>query len=257
MTFDINEFKSVVNAHGGFSRSNLFVVELFSSSPTADTIPDRDIRFFCRTASIPGINVNVAEYYPDSFGIKQSMPLTFNSDPLNCVFMLDDDNRILEFFHRWMQATVNFDVSKSKFSARGGDPSHLPFEIGYKKEYALNMSIKKFSVHDRSKYYECILSDVFPTQISPIDLSWDSNDQIATMTVNFAYSEIKMAGTITSDYYNSDRGFGFLDFFFSIGQRGQAIQQLAQNTGLQGAVNRFTKTVNTFSAIGNLINSLK
>lgn len=255
MVFNIQEFKSKMNQYGGPALTNLFVVELYSSN--SDFVPNGDIRFFCKTASLPSLTFDSIDYKPNTIGIPQAMPTGMGSDPIECVFMLDSDHKIMSFFHEWGQNIFNYDVSNGLYAPNSRDQDQLPYELGYKKGpsgYSMRMSIKHFSPHNPESYYECILEDVYPKTIGGINLSWEENDTPATLPVSFSYSSFKMSATSTGPIENArSRGFGYLDDFASIGQRGQAFNTINRNNTLQNIVNRVTRVRNAFSTLSSLL----
>jgi hypothetical protein len=243
LAFNINEFKSVMNKYGGPSRKNLYVVEIASLPLGNDGMSVRDLRFFCQSAAIPGLNYTVADYYPNGFGVRHSIPTSYQPDPFNAVFMLDSDHMVLRFFHRWMQAVLNYNYADGPFSQVG---NQLPFEIGYKSDYATNITIKHFSTNSTGEFdqfYQYDLFDVFPTQISGVDLSWADNDSFATATVNFAYSHIAFSGAVKgSPTERFSRGTGLLELINSIGLPGQYISQSGLPLTIQDSLNSFART---------------
>lgn len=265
MSFNINEFRATMNNYGGPARKNLYVVEIANGPVQTDGMAVRDLRFFCQTATIPGLNYNVADYYPNGFGVKQSIPLSVNPDPFNAVFMLDSDHMVLRFFHQWMQAVINYNYADGPFSQLNGQ---LPYEVGYKKDFACNIVIKHYSTDSSSEggyYYEYTLHDAFPTQVSGVDVSWADNDSFATATVNFTYSHISFSGTQSgTPTERFARGTGYLNFINSLGTSGQLINQGRLPTSIQDAVNSFTSFGNfraqingAFSQIRSGLNSIR
>ena len=249
MTFNITDFKSSIQKHGGPARLNLFVVEMLNS----------DLRFFCKSATLPGINVTVQDYYPNGFGIKQSMPVNSTTGDINLVFILDSDHKILSFFHRWMQKVVNYDASNGIFSSVN---NQLPFEFGYKDEYAITMNIKYYS-SDMQGYYEYTLYDAFPTQVSPLDVAWDNNDSYATITVNMSFSNMKVTRNVSgvntpvlepgAPTERLSRGNGLLEFINSVGRTAQLINPNSRlPRSIQDAANSFTRVSNVFDRIKSI-----
>jgi hypothetical protein len=252
MAFNVNEFKAKMNQYGGLARTSLFVVSIFDTSidrPPSEYIPTKDLRFFCKTATLPGINLNVSEYRPNGFGMPQSIPMGMNNESLNCVFMLDSDHKVLSYFHEWMQKIINYDVSGGVFSSVG---DKYPYELGYKKDYVVAMEIRFYSAHNPEESYVCTLKDVFPTQIGSINLSWEDNNSVATLPVNFSYSEIKMQSAATGIVTSQNaRGTGYLQFLNSIGTIGQTIKQTSLPTSIQDAINRFTNVGSQLPRMNN------
>jgi hypothetical protein len=251
MTFSVSEFKSKLQKYGGVARKNLFVVEIYDNGLTSQpVIEPGDLRFFCKSATLPGINVTVQDYFPNGFGLKQSIPVNASTGDVNLVFMLDSDHKVLSFFHRWMQKVVNYDVSGGIFSSVD---DQLPFEFGYKNEYTTTINIKFYST-DSEQYYEYVLYDAFPTQVSPVDVSWDDNDSYATITVNIAFSNMKVTaartGTPSSRF---SRGQGLLEFLNTVGRTAQLINQNSSlPKTIQDSVNSFTRVKNVFDTIKSI-----
>jgi hypothetical protein len=249
MTFNINEFKSTVNKYGGPARKNLFVLEI-ASPPVGNTgMRTNDLKFFCQTVDTPGLNFAVSDYYPNSFGIRQSIPTAMSYDQFNCIFMLDSDHTVLSFFHQWMQSVLNYNYSNGPFSQINGQ---LPFEVGYKDEISTTITVKHYSTDSQSTYYEYVLNDAFPTQISGAQLSWADNDSYSTATVNFAYSNMSVSGmkkgTPTERF---SRGTGLIDIINRIGAAAQLINQSSVPTSIQSAideVNRANLAIQNFNS---------
>lgn len=253
MAFNISEFKARVDRYGGIAKKNLFVADvIFNGRGSSIDVPnfnESDLRFFCKTASIPGLNIAVQDYRPNGFGLPQSVPISLQPDQMNLVFMLDSDHKILNFFHRWMQKVVNYDVSKGLFSSVN---DQLPYEMGYRNEYVSTIRLAYYS-NDGSNYYEYILYDAFPTQMSAIDVSWDDNDSYSTLTVNFAYSGMKVSGAIEGNPTSrGSRGNGLLEFINTVGATSQLINQNQLPRSIQDAIDSFTRV----SAVFNSVNSL-
>lgn len=195
MAFNINDFRSTMDKYGGPARASMFEVEITQTSLDGTEIAPgiittRDLRFFCQTVSVPGINFETTYYRPSGIGFQESLPMTATPEPLNCVFILDNEHRIMTFFHRWMNTVMNVG------GARGDTASGLPIhQIEYKKKYAASsLTVRHYSAYDQSKTYEFEYFGVYPTQVGNIDLSWGTKDAIATVTVNFSYSKMAYQG---------------------------------------------------------------
>lgn len=203
MSFNINAFKSVMDKHGGPARTSLFQVEFATRSIDGTDIapgiiPSADLRFFCQSVSVPGINLETTYYRSSGIGFQESIPVGSQPETLNCVFILDNDHRIMTFFHRWMATVMNVG------GARGDTASGLPMhQIEYKNSYAASsMTVRHYSTHDKTKSYEFRYLGVYPTQVSTIDLGWGNKDVIATITVNFSYSKLAYQGFINQSVEN-------------------------------------------------------
>lgn len=195
MAFNINDFKATMDKYGGPARVSMFEVEIASTSLDGTAIAPgiistRDLRFFCQSVSVPGINLETTYYRPSGIGFPESIPTASTPEALNCVFVLDNQHTIMTFFHRWMNTVMNVG------SARGNTDSGLAMhEIEYKSSYAASsMIVRHYSSTNESNTYEFEYLGVYPTQVGNVDLSWSGKDTIATITVNFSYSKLAYQG---------------------------------------------------------------
>ena len=255
MAFNINEFKSQMNWFGGPARGSLFEVQITNFPAVKTRANSRDLTFFCKNATIPGMVLNAAtvEYTAQ---MRRVMPMGITPEPVQAIFMLDSDHQILSFFHSWMQQVVNFGTTGGPFSQLDGK---MPFEVGYKDEYAARITIRQYSTNymESGQYYEVILDNAFPLQIGDVDLAWENNDQYSVLPVSFQYDRIQVSGErIGSPTAAFGRGNGLLGLITALGNIGQQIGQQIVPTGIQDAVNRFTTTRNSFDRAVRSINDI-
>jgi hypothetical protein len=253
MAFRVSEFKAQMDWFGGPARGSLFEVQI-SNFPLVNTRANsRDLTFFCKNAIIPGMIFSTATYEaPGQF--RKIMPMTWNSEPVQTIFLLDSDHQVLSFFHSWAQNIVNYGTTAGAFSEVNG---MLPFEIGYKDEYSARITIRQYSTnyHQTGQYYEVILDKAFPIIIGDVDLAWENNDQFSVLPVSFQYDRIQYSGEkIGNPTARFGRGNGLLDLINSIGSIGQVIGQNLIPTSIQDAVNRYTRVTNAFDNISRIIN---
>lgn len=193
MPFNINTFKSKIDQFGGLARPNVFEVAFvpIRNGGFPDVILNNtnlaglDLKFFCQTVTLPGLSVEVFDYRPNNNDMARSMPRVIGHSDLECVFMVDDQHKLVEFFHTWMRVVANY--TDQAFG------SQLPYEIGYKSDYASSMVIRMYSrspINNKvgDSFYECRLMDVFPVQIGTVMLEWAQNDSYMTLPVSFSYS---------------------------------------------------------------------
>lgn len=257
MAFRISEFKSTFDRFGGPAHGNLFQVSIAGYPRAVNSlIGPREFTFFCKSASIPAINLTAATYegvaeYPKQF------PMSVQATELSTIFMVDSDHEILNFFHSWIQQIINIGTQGGNLSEVGGK---LPFEIGYKNEYSCRITVKHFSTEsDPSKYYEVILDKAFPVGVGDLDLAWETNDSFLTLPVKFVYDRIEYSGLRTgSPTSRLGRGSGIFDILGAVagfaGTVRQTIDQGFSNvSSVQDAVNRFQRINNSFDNLSRSI----
>lgn len=244
MAFNISEFKTNMDRYGGPSRNNLFVVEIYKDIPGIN-MTARDLRFFCKSVNLPGVDITTQDYKPNGFGLSRSIPIGINQSPVNAVFMLDSRHQVLSFFHRWAQQVVNYDSSGGILSSVN---NQTPYEVGYANEISANMIIRHYSADNPFTYYEYRLNKVYPTQISDLNVSWEDNDSYSIATVNFTYSGFSYTGSQQgTPVERNSRGVGFVDTLNSVGASYQAITAENFPISVQDALDRFTSFGNTVS----------
>jgi hypothetical protein len=256
MAFNVSEFSSQINRRG-IAQSNLFFVRItlnenMSSILSAgeNSIPVRELSFFCRSASLPEVAVGTTPFKPKGFGPSEQRPTTFDYAPLSTVFMVDSNFGVVKFFHRWMQEIVNYDVSAGYFSE--SPAALLPYEFGYKEDYACQMELVVYAGPSEDKFYTYNFGNVYPIAVGSTDVAWENTAEVMTIPISFAYDELKVDGTVRGTATGgAGRGAnGILSFLSSLNTFGQAISSIRRPRSIQDAVNQFTN-------INTILGSLK
>lgn len=205
MTFSIDAFKSTMDRYGGPARNNIFSVQ-FSSLQTGSAwetleFNSRDLMFFCKAVTLPGISLSVFDYRPTNIEMPQSVPFAMNHEQLECVFIVEDQHKVYSYFHNWMQQIINYNtdgLSGGAVQSPSNDTNYyqMPYELGYKKDYIQTMTIRKYSKSPtiNNDNYTCSIYGVYPTSIGSTTLSWDENDTYTVLPVSFSYTSLIMSG---------------------------------------------------------------
>lgn len=171
MPFDINRFRSELVGDG--ARPNLFQVNV--SAPTgiqAGSIPTTTT-FMIKSAQLPGSTVGTVPLFYFGRELKFAGNRTF---PDWTVTVINDENfSVRNFFEKWMNGINSHNGNlRVGIDALTGYTSNLDV-LQYGKANATK-EIKKYT-----------FVGAFPTDVSPIDLDWGSNDAIEEFTVTFSY----------------------------------------------------------------------
>lgn len=262
MAFNINRFKAELDKRGGPAMPSLFEVIISPINGGVNELnketklDSRTFSFFCMTANIPGININTA-LYQAAGALPTSFPIGVVNQPLTTVFMVDSDHEIMNFFFNWMQKIINHGAADSgSFNEVDGA---LPYEIGYKDEYATNITIRHYSTDSfEDKYYEVKLENAYPTTLGDLDLAWETNNSFLTLPVAFSYDKISYSGTKSGSPTSSlSRGNGLLDRLGAIAGLGSVLKQTVDQgvkfDTVQDAINRISRVRNSFDNVSNRI----
>lgn len=222
MPFNISEFKSAIEKRGGLARTNIFEVRFSSGTPfgvdnskkwLSSEFNNRDLRFFCQTVTFPGIRLEVFNHRPNHNDPIQSIPFALGSSELECVFMLDDEHRVMNYMHSWMKRISNYSPASNIGVPVTLASNTLLYELGYKKDYTQYMTIIMYSKSPSptgmgtvgiGDGYVCALSDVYPVAVGGTTLSWNASNEYGALPVSFSFSSMDVYrmvnGSLETDY---------------------------------------------------------
>ena len=153
----ITDFKSKLT--GGGARSNLFEVELsFPSSVSVQGLNDilSKARFLVKAANLPASNVSPIEIPFRGRTLKIAGDRSF--DTWSITVINDTDFSIRSAFEKWMN-TIN----------RVSDNTGLTNPASYQADAYIYQLDRNGDTLRKYHFY-----DIFPTQVAPIELSYDS-----------------------------------------------------------------------------------
>ena len=165
MSFSVTSFKT--NLISG-SRPNLFNVTI--NTPSGIAIPNHQI--LCKSGAVPGLTIGVIEVPYKGRRIKLPGDRTFAE--WTATFVADQAHTLRAGFEAWMSGIAGNDFGSNAFRTLSGD---------YKTSVVVD-HLKD----DGSVVKSYTLREAFPTDVSQIDLSYDSTDAIEEFTVTFQYS---------------------------------------------------------------------
>ena len=184
---NISQFKSKLI--GGGARPNLFEVELTTLPPNVVSDWDADIfQFMCKAAALPAQNIANIDIPFRGRIFKVAGDRTI--DTWTITVINDEDFRFRNAFENWTQQIANLDDNMGTT-----DPSAYMVNA---KVYQLGRGSEKSSQNNSGtenvvlKEYEFI--NIFPTNVSAIDLSYDTGDTIEEFTVEFQVQSLRLTG---------------------------------------------------------------
>jgi hypothetical protein len=176
MPNNIQDFKSTLR--GGGARPNLFEV-LLTDIPGGGDFSSKDFGILCKAAQLPASNIASIDVPFRGRIFKVAGDRTF--DTWTVTVINDEDFRVRTAMEQWMQ-----------FIGQYGDASGSTEPGSYMREATVRQLTRNasttgpiafggdLSVTAQYKFY-----DIFPTNISAIDLSYDTADTIEEFTVEF------------------------------------------------------------------------
>ncbi len=170
---------SFIQRVGQGVKPNMFMVDVnFPSvlSKSADDLETTNI--MCKSAALPGSNLGVIEVPFRGRTVKIAGDRTF--DTWTVTFFNDKDFKLRAFFEEWA----------NKINTHEANTSEL-FVPNSSTGYTADLKVKQLEKDDTttgSILRQYTLFYCFPTNVSQIDLAYDSNDQIEEFSVEFQYS---------------------------------------------------------------------
>ena len=189
---NISQFKSKLI--GGGARPNLFEVELTTLPPNVVSNCDAEVfSFMCKGANLPAQTIANVDIPFRGRIFKVAGDRTI--EPWTITIINDEDFRFRNAFENWTQQIADLSTNIG---------ATLPESyMTNAKVYQLGRGSKVSSTNssgDRNvvlKEYEFV--DIFPTNVSAIDLSYDTGDTIEEFTVEFAVQSLNLAGAANPD----------------------------------------------------------
>ena len=176
---------SFIQRVGQGVKPNMFMVDVNfpgSLSKSADDLETTNI--MCKSAALPGSNLGVIEVPFRGRTVKIAGDRTF--DTWTATFFNDKDFKLRAFFEEWA----------NKINTHEANTSEL-FVPNSSTGYTADLKVKQLEKDDTttgSILRTYTLFYCFPTNVSQIDLAYDSNDQIEEFTVEWQYSYFKAEG---------------------------------------------------------------
>lgn len=174
----ITDFKAKLQ--GGAARPNLFEVSIPSFPATVSGWDDETFNFMCKSAALPASNVAQIEIPFRGRVLKVAGDRTF--DVWTVTVINDEDFKLRTAFEQWMNQ-----ISKLDNATGATNPSSYMVDAYVHQhgrgetKFATSNTDSGSSLPLRTyKFY-----DIFPTNVSQIDLSYDTSDTIEEYTVDF------------------------------------------------------------------------
>ena len=182
----ISMFKSALV--GGGARPNLFEVEL-TNLPGDITWNAENFRYMCKAASLPAQNIAAIDVPFRGRIFKVAGDRTI--DTWTVTIINDEGFALRNAFEEWTEL-----IARLSNNLGATDPSEYMtnakvFQLGRGSTASSKDSTGETNVV--LKEYEFI--DIFPTNVSAIDVSYDTGDTIEEFTVEFQVQSISVQGS--------------------------------------------------------------
>lgn len=172
-----SNIKSFLNTVQQGVKSNLFLVEfnfpsvMGSEAPTLDTV-----NMLCKSAALPASNLGVIEVPFRGRTVKIAGDRTF--DTWTATVINDRNFEIRHGFEKWMEGMNRHEANTASTWVPDGSSTGFLVDLSVKQ-------LERDSSDPGAILRTYNLVGCFPTNLSQIDVAYDSNDQIEDFTVEF------------------------------------------------------------------------
>jgi hypothetical protein len=192
---NLSDFKSAV-VKKGYLTPNRFLVTIPSlpngvlqSSGSSSNFGSltNSLQFYIDTCNLPGVQINTSDNYRYGYGVVVKRPTGLTFADITTSAHSDSEGQVLKFFQNWMKVIMNYDNRTGDLNAQTGlIRGQVPYEIAYKSDYAVDMTITVFN-QAGDAVVEVDLHDAYPIFLNDIGLSWAENSSIMRIPVTFTY----------------------------------------------------------------------
>jgi hypothetical protein len=166
--FSIDTFREKLN---GGSKANLFRMDIDLNDAPIAGVDLNDFSVLCKSGAIPAFTLGVIEVPFRGRRIKIPGDRTYGD--WTATFVNDGNQNIRKTFDNWLNSIVN---------VNGEEALRSDSEDTYRSTITVNQLKADGTIARIYKLY-----DAFPTDVSAIDLSYDTTDAIQEFTVTFQY----------------------------------------------------------------------
>ena len=185
----ISDFKTAMQ--GGGARPNLFEVEM-TLSGLGFELPGFDateFQFMCKAANIPAQTVASIDVPFRGRIFKVAGDRTI--DTWTVTIINDESFDLRGAFETWTEQLAKLDNNLGATDPNAYMASATVYQLGRGADASSKSNAG--SANAMLQAYKFV--DIFPTEVSTIDLSYDSSDTIEEFTVTFAVQSIERLGT--------------------------------------------------------------
>jgi hypothetical protein len=170
MAFNVQEFRA--NLLGDGARPNLFQVSLVFPGVANSPISGQRLTFLAKGSQLPGSTIGTVEQHYFGRTLKFAGNVTYPDWSITVIN--DEDFSVRNGFERWLDALNSHSLNVRNPAAAN------------QLLYTQNATVTQFGKTGTPiKAYNFI--GVFPTDVSPIELDWGTNDTMEEFNVTLAY----------------------------------------------------------------------
>jgi hypothetical protein len=186
MPFNVSTFSAIGLPYGG-ARASLFEVFMTLPGGIAEAVAESQFRFVCKATSIPSTTVGQIEV--PYFGRKVKMAGNRTFENWTVTVMNDEDFLVRHAFEKWSSFINSHEnnLRDSTMITESGLGTYRTIATvrHFAKTGILGGGAASGDTSIPTREYTFV--NIFPINVSTIDLNWETTDAIEEFTVEFAY----------------------------------------------------------------------
>lgn len=225
---------------GDGARATKFEV-LFEFTNPRTALPPQDAMALVKTTSFPGVSHSTMDFKYKGRSVPLRGQVKYNQT-WECTFYLTQDHALKHAFDNWIVALD--EVHGYAMNGQGGAYLNDTRRLHAQRGYTTTIKLYQKDFEDTTSTAEYTLFNVYPTEVTPVQYSYDGTGQIQEFTVTFAYSYFTM-GILKGGAGN------FIDTL--VGKFKDASKSL-----VDGVIGNLSNSINSFvkDAVGDTLNKL-
>ena len=171
MAFSIEDMKASITSHGYLHAANYEMLVV----PPAGVGGGELLKIRSESVSLPGVSFAAVDgYKPYGTGRIYSIPHTFTPQAISVTHLIDGKGDILQTLTDWSNKIVDFQGASGAYTAR------------YFDTYVVDADILIYGP-DGQTAKTIKLIDMYPTTVDQVQMSWNSTDELAKVSVNYQF----------------------------------------------------------------------
>lgn len=189
--FRISEFRTALQ---GGSRPNLFKVKINAIPAGVDSVIKDGFEFVCRAAALPASSIGLIEV-PINAGRRLKMGGDRTFAEWTTTVLNDENFNIRSNMELWQSFIVNNNFNSSSVGSRQftGNDLYTTVEVyqlndnGEEVNSAISITLNGTEYNATKNFGSAKLINCWPSDLSTIDLSYDTTDTVEEFTITWVY----------------------------------------------------------------------
>lgn len=172
-----NNFRSSIYTSGTLQDNKFDVV--FEKLPFLTNENKQLLTLRAHQVDIPSLGLQTTNIHRYGFGPPVQYPVNVQYTPVTIKFIVDKQGLLYKFFTTWLNGIFSQDIDQRKYGSL--------YRVEYKDAYSSDIDILVYDNYGE-KQMEFKLNEAFPLQLQETPLSWNIQNQLIIVSVQFVYS---------------------------------------------------------------------